>query len=232
MTHEEFMNMYNDELRHGWVTSKDSSVAAKQKQREKEYNHQYYLKNKDKWSATDSFDKADVEVARAADKLAGRSDLEIDVHTLQIKARKAVDKISDALYLMKAEKAGASSTTANLLLGERIAERDARRAKEAGQRAIDRLNGANELEVAINHMGRKASKIIEKAKPYVNKIIGAAEGLYAITLGGKSAAEANAQYTKRTGEAGIFSGGETKNTTVTRQLSANERYKLSKKNGS
>lgn len=49
LTHEEFMNLYDDSLRHGWVTSKDSAVAAKQKEREREYNHEYYQKHKDKW---------------------------------------------------------------------------------------------------------------------------------------------------------------------------------------
>lgn len=49
MTHDEFMLMYDKSLRHGWVTSRDSNKAAQQKQREKEYNAQYYQKHKDKW---------------------------------------------------------------------------------------------------------------------------------------------------------------------------------------
>lgn len=43
MTHEEFMEMRGAALRHGWVSSKIASIAARQKEREKEYNHRYYL---------------------------------------------------------------------------------------------------------------------------------------------------------------------------------------------
>lgn len=49
MTHDEFVAMYNDALRHGWVTSKDPSKASQQKKREKEYNADYYRKHSDKW---------------------------------------------------------------------------------------------------------------------------------------------------------------------------------------
>jgi len=49
LTHEEFMTLYDDSLKHGWVTSKISSIAAKQKQREKEYNQQYYQKHSRRW---------------------------------------------------------------------------------------------------------------------------------------------------------------------------------------
>lgn len=49
MTHEEFMNLYDDSLRHGWVTSKIASIAAKQKERERQYNHEYYQKHSERW---------------------------------------------------------------------------------------------------------------------------------------------------------------------------------------
>lgn len=53
MTHKEFMLMYDESLRHGWVTSKIASVAAKQKEREKEYNANYYRLHSDKWNRRD-----------------------------------------------------------------------------------------------------------------------------------------------------------------------------------
>lgn len=49
MTHEEFMRLYDSSLQHGWVTSRDSAPAARQKEREREYNRQYYQQHKDKW---------------------------------------------------------------------------------------------------------------------------------------------------------------------------------------
>lgn len=49
MTHEEFMRLYDNSLQHGWVTSKDSATAARQKQREREYNREYYQKHKSMW---------------------------------------------------------------------------------------------------------------------------------------------------------------------------------------
>lgn len=45
--------MYDESLRHGWVTSKIASVAAKQKEREKEYNANYYRLHSDKWNRRD-----------------------------------------------------------------------------------------------------------------------------------------------------------------------------------
>lgn len=44
MTNEEFKSLY-----HGWVTSNDPAKAAKQRAREKEYNHDYYQKHKERW---------------------------------------------------------------------------------------------------------------------------------------------------------------------------------------
>lgn len=49
MTHDEFIVMYDDALRHSWVTSKDPNKAAQQKKREKEYNRDYYHKHSKKW---------------------------------------------------------------------------------------------------------------------------------------------------------------------------------------
>lgn len=43
MNNTEFKELYNRALAHGWVTSKDPSVAARQKEREREYNRKYYL---------------------------------------------------------------------------------------------------------------------------------------------------------------------------------------------
>lgn len=51
--HEEFMRMYGNSLSHGWVSSKIASIAAKQKQREKEYNRNYYKMHSDKWNRKD-----------------------------------------------------------------------------------------------------------------------------------------------------------------------------------
>lgn len=49
MTHEEFMNLYNNQLKHGWVSSKDPQKAKEQKQREKEYNKEYYNQHSNAW---------------------------------------------------------------------------------------------------------------------------------------------------------------------------------------
>lgn len=51
MTNDDFKLLYNNTLRHGWVTSSDSTKAAKQRAREKEYNARYYREHKEKWSA-------------------------------------------------------------------------------------------------------------------------------------------------------------------------------------
>lgn len=48
MTHEEFSKKYDTYLRHAWAPNPDSPNYAKQKKREKEYNHQYYLENKNR----------------------------------------------------------------------------------------------------------------------------------------------------------------------------------------
>lgn len=57
---------YNTEedntLQHGWVTSKISAKRAEQKSKEKEYNHQYYLKNKDKWGVKNDQEPDGTEV--------------------------------------------------------------------------------------------------------------------------------------------------------------------------
>lgn len=49
MTNEEFMSMYEDSLRHGWVTSKIEAIRKKQKEREKQYNREYYRQHSEKW---------------------------------------------------------------------------------------------------------------------------------------------------------------------------------------
>lgn len=46
MTNEEFKDLYEEALIHGWVTSKDPTVIARQKQKQKEYNAMYYYKRK------------------------------------------------------------------------------------------------------------------------------------------------------------------------------------------
>lgn len=53
MTRKDFVLMYDESLRHGWVTSKIASVAAKQKEREQEYNRNYYRNHSDKWNRRD-----------------------------------------------------------------------------------------------------------------------------------------------------------------------------------
>lgn len=49
MTNEEFLEMYDDYLQHGWVTSKIAAIAARQKERERQYNKNYYRLHSDKW---------------------------------------------------------------------------------------------------------------------------------------------------------------------------------------
>lgn len=49
MAHEEFLNLYDNSLKHGWVSSKDPQKAKEQKQREKEYNAEYYNKHSNLW---------------------------------------------------------------------------------------------------------------------------------------------------------------------------------------
>lgn len=46
MINEEFKDLYEEALIHGWVTSKDPTVIARQKQKQKEYNAMYYYKRK------------------------------------------------------------------------------------------------------------------------------------------------------------------------------------------
>lgn len=46
MTNEEFKKTYHNALRHGWVSSDDEAIRQKQKEREREYNRQYYEKHK------------------------------------------------------------------------------------------------------------------------------------------------------------------------------------------
>lgn len=48
MTNDEFKDLYEEALIHGWVTSKDPTVIARQKQKQKEYNAMYYYKRKNK----------------------------------------------------------------------------------------------------------------------------------------------------------------------------------------
>ena len=49
MTNEQFLEMYDDYLEHGWVTSKIAAIAARQKERERQYNKNYYRLHSDKW---------------------------------------------------------------------------------------------------------------------------------------------------------------------------------------
>ena len=74
MTNEQFKEIYNDALAHGWVSSLDSAKAALQKQAEKAYNAEYYKKHKDKWAkkAKDASNKADQAIRRALNKNGGR----------------------------------------------------------------------------------------------------------------------------------------------------------------
>ena len=46
MTNEQFQKIYSNCLMHAWATSKDPTKYAQQKQKEKEYNHQYYESHK------------------------------------------------------------------------------------------------------------------------------------------------------------------------------------------
>lgn len=55
MTNEEFMSMYEDSLRHGWVTSKIESIRKRQKEREKQYNREYYQQHSEKWKKKHSY---------------------------------------------------------------------------------------------------------------------------------------------------------------------------------
>lgn len=67
MTHEEFKAAYDDILRHGWVTSTVASIRDKQKQREKEYNRDYYRKHSYKWNRNIGItDPATLETLRTA----------------------------------------------------------------------------------------------------------------------------------------------------------------------
>lgn len=60
MTNIEFKELYDRALVHGWVTSKDPSVAARQKEREREYNHAYYMKHRT---------RAEENIAKGKDRL-------------------------------------------------------------------------------------------------------------------------------------------------------------------
>lgn len=77
MTNEEFKELYEDALSHGWVSSLDSAKAALQKQAEKAYNAEYYKKHKDKWAkkAKDASNKADQAIRKTLLGIRGKSSL-------------------------------------------------------------------------------------------------------------------------------------------------------------
>ena len=75
MTNEQFKEIYNDALAHGWVSSLDSAKAALQKQAEKAYNAEYYKKHKDKWAkkAKDASNKADQAIRKTLLGIRGKN---------------------------------------------------------------------------------------------------------------------------------------------------------------
>lgn len=81
MTNDEFVEMYNnysDELYHAWVTSKDASIAARQRARQKAYNQMYYKLNKSKW-AQYAKKTPSVKVGSAVGKMISDPDFRKDV---------------------------------------------------------------------------------------------------------------------------------------------------------
>lgn len=173
MTHDEFVRLYDKTLTHGWVSSKDPNKAAEQKQREKEYNAEYYQKNKSRWPLYKA--KADIEVAAAdkADELLRRGKFTRKIHEFQIRSRTAGDYIVDEFINSAKKNAGASDVEIAAEQVMRTAEREAIRAIDAGKRMMDRLSGKSEAEVILNDLSRKAERTIEKAKPVVTEILNA-----------------------------------------------------------
>jgi hypothetical protein len=97
---------------------------------------------------------------------------------------------------------------------KRVADRAARRAYDAGKRAIDRLSKKSELDVTINDLKRKIDRVTKKVKPIVKKVMATSVATISALLGG-DVDEINEFYRKQTGEnRDIVSGGK-KSITVT-----------------
>lgn len=161
MTHEEFMNLYDDSLRHGWVTSKIASIAAKQKEREREYNKNYYRLHSDKWNRKHTHYKKNVEKTSLGTKTTWGG---YDAHSKS-------DKEALLERLAKTGKYSKSELDSMARDIESDRQRNLRRnAEEVGKYEKGLEKVASLLDVAGNQVAKFSRKAKRKTLEFLNKV--------------------------------------------------------------